>query len=332
MSGGGMDSGQLLSTETDQTRADLIGNAVLTSCSPAGQAVERIIAEVAKTEMPVLIIGESGTGKEVTARLIHELSPRRQGPFVRCACSTLGADALGKLLRGQNVGHRSSSLRAGFTLFLDGVTELRPSCQQKLLQFLPEDNVIENESNFVVRMISSTSRSLKDEVEAGRFREELYYRINGVCIRLPRLCQRKEDILALVDLFLAKYSRQFGRRKPSLSTSAQRALQDYSWPGNIRQLKNAVKRIVVLGDERLALADLPPMSEDSEPLAKASQIQSLKEAGRAAARKAENHLILKALDRTRWNRKRAAKELGISYKALLYKLKDIGLDRSTKAD
>ena len=327
-----MESGQLLSAETDHARRDLIGNTVLTSCSPAGQSVERIVAEVAKTEMPVLIIGDSGTGKEVTARLIHQLSLRQQRPFVRCACSTLGVDALGKLLRGANGGKQSSSSGAGFTLFLDGVSELRPSCQQKLLQFLPEDIVNEFENNVAVRIISSTSHSLKDEVEAGRFREELYYRINGVSIRLPRLCQRKEDILALVDLFLTKYSRQFRRRKPSLSPSALRALQDYSWPGNIRQLKNAVKRIVVLGDERLALMDLPPMSEDPEPLAETSKIQSLKEAGRAAARKAENHLILKALDRTRWNRKRAAKELGISYKALLYKLKDIGLDRSTKAD
>jgi two-component system, NtrC family, response regulator AtoC len=327
-----MDSGQLLSTETEQARVDLIGNTVLTSSSPAGQAVEKIVTEVAKTEMPVLIVGESGTGKEVTARLIHQLSSRQQGPFIRCACSTLGADALGKLLRGDDGSQRPSSSRAGFTLFLDGVSELRPSCQQKLLEFLPEDNISEYENNVAVRMISSTSRSLKDEVEAGRFREELYYRINGVCIRLPRLCQRKEDILALVDLFLTKYSRQFGRRKPSLSPRAVRALQDYSWPGNIRQLKNVVKRIVVLGDERLALMDLPPMSEDPEPLVETSRIQSLKEAGRAAARKAENHLILKALDRTRWNRKRAAKELGISYKALLYKLKEIGIDRSTKAD
>jgi two-component system, NtrC family, response regulator AtoC len=327
-----MDSGQLLSIETDQGRADLIGNPVLKSCSPAGQAVERIVAEVAKTEMPVLIVGESGTGKEVTARLIHQLSLRREGQFIRCACSTLGADALGKLLRGGNGSQRSSSSRAEFTLFLDGVSELRPSCQQILLDFLPEDNVSEYENNFAVRIISSTPHSLKDEVEAGHFREELYYRINGVSIRLPRLCQRKEDILGLVDLFLTKFSRQFGRRKPSLSPRAQRALQDYSWPGNIRQLKNAAKRIVVLGDERLALMDLPPMSEDPESLAETSKIQSLKEAGRAAARKAENHLILKALERTRWNRKRAAKELGISYKALLYKIKEIGVDRSTKAD
>jgi DNA-binding NtrC family response regulator len=323
-----MDLGQVSSTATDQTRMDLVGDDVLPSSSPAGQAVERIVTEVAKTEMPVLIIGESGTGKEVTARLIHQLSSRSQGSFVRCVCSTLGVDALGKLLRGGNGSQRSLSSNAGFTLFLDGVSELRSSCQQKLLQFLPEEYLSENENNVPVRIISSTSHSLKDEVEAGHFREELYYRLNGVCIRLPRLCQRKEDILALVDLFLTKYSEQFGRRKPSLSSSALRALQDYSWPGNIRQLKNAVKRIVVIGDERLALVDLPSMSKDPEPLAEPSQVQSLKEAGRAAARKAENHLILKALDRTRWNRKRAAKELGISYKALLYKLKEIGLDRS----
>ena len=302
---------------------------VLASRSPAGQAVERIVRDVAKTEMPVLILGESGTGKEVTAQLIHRLSARRSGPFVRCVCSSLGAESLAKLLRRTNDGSRSSAGVSGATLFLDGVSELRTSCQQKLLQWLPEDAGGENGGNHHARIISSASNHFKAEVGAGHFREELYYRLNGISIQLPRLNQRKEDILPFADLFLARFSRQFGKGKPTLSPGVLQALLECSWPGNIRQLKNVVKRIVVLGDEELAMADVQSTAATPGPLKNTPEMLSLKESARTAARKAENQLILKALDRTRWNRKRAAKELGISYKALLYKLKQIGLDPFT---
>ncbi len=311
---------------TEFARMALADDRVLVSRSPAGLAVERIIVEVAKTEMPVLIIGDSGTGKEVTARSIHRLSLRKNGPFVKCVCSSLSVPAFGKLLQGQNDGKRPPVSSPGMTLFLDGVSELSPACQQKLLQCLPEEAATETDSNFAVRLISSASNSLKNEVEAGRFREELYYRLNGICIRLPRLCQRREDIPALADLFLTKYSGQVGKGKPLLSPGALQALQNYSWPGNIRQLKNAAKRIVVLGDEELALADVLSSKGEANPEKRPSTAISLKEAARTAAREVENQLILKALDHTRWNRKRAAKELGISYKALLYKLKQIGVD------
>ncbi len=317
---------------TESARLGLGDEKVLVSRSPVGQAVERIIVEVAKTEMPVLIIGESGTGKEVTARSIHRLSPRRNGPFVRCVCSSLSVAALGKLLQGQGDGKRSSVSTAGMTLFLDSVSELTPACQQKLLQCLPEEGGTETEGSLAVRIISSASNNFKNEVEAGRFREELYYRLNGICIRLPRLCQRKEDIPAFADLFLTRYSEQFGKEKASLSLGVVQALQNYSWPGNIRQLKNVAKRIVVLGDEELALADVLPSNGKADPERSRSTAVSLKEAARTAAREVENQLILKALDRTRWNRKRAAKELGISYKALLYKLKQIGVDSVSETE
>jgi two-component system response regulator AtoC len=319
-------------TVRESARSTLADDKVLASRSPAGQAVERIIAEVAKTEIPVLILGESGTGKEVTARWLHRLSSRRNGSFVRCVCSSLNVATLEKLLQGKNDGQRSSASHSGMTLFLDGVGELSSACQQKLLQCLPEEAGNENESNLPVRVISSASGALKNEVEAGRLREELYYRLNGICIRLPRLCQRKEDIPVLADLFLTKYSGQFGKRKPSLSPGILQAMQDYSWPGNIRQLKNAAKRIIVLGDEKLALADVLSSDSGAEPEKRPPTTLSLKEAARTAAREAENHLILKALDHTRWNRKRAAKELGISYKALLYKLKQIGGGPFTKPE
>jgi two-component system response regulator AtoC len=158
-------------------------------------------------------------------------------------------------------------------------------------------------------------------MRAGRFREELYFRLNGVCLRLPPLRHRREDIAALAEFFLAKYAGLFQRPQPALSAQGLRALQEHSWPGNIRELENSMKKTVILGENvfQSAEASVVPAS----PVGKTNGI-SLKEAARAASRQAEREMILKALARTRWNRKRAAVELRISYKALLYKLKQIG--------
>ncbi len=163
-------------------------------------------------------------------------------------------------------------------------------------------------------------------MRAGRFRQELYYRIDGVCLRLPPLRRRKEEIPGLVAYFLAKYAALFGRPQFSLSSQSLQILLDHSWPGNIRELENVVKKIVVVGDERIAVADLGPSRAESPSAIGVAEGASLKQAARKASREAERELILKALARTRWNRKRAAQELQISYKALLYKLKQIGID------
>ena len=160
-------------------------------------------------------------------------------------------------------------------------------------------------------------------MKSGRFREDLYYRVSGVCLRLPPLRQRKEDIPYLVSFFLTKYARDFQRPVPQLSGATQRLFQDYAWPGNIRELADAARAIVALGDESLAMGGLRSLLTKSEGGGNGESI-SLKQASRAASREAEKELILKALTRTRWNRRRAAQELQISYKALLYKLKQIG--------
>ena len=179
----------------------------------------------------------------------------------------------------------------------------------------------------MARLISTTSRNLDEEMKAGRFRRELYYRINGVCLRLPALRERKEDIPQLSDYFLAKHCNQLGRVHSRLSARALETFMDYSWPGNIRELENVVKKIVALNDEDLALSDLIRTSNATAVSGPADgQTRSLKVASKAASREAERELILKALGRTRWNRKRAAQELQISYKSLLYKLKQIGMD------
>jgi two-component system response regulator AtoC len=173
------------------------------------------------------------------------------------------------------------------------------------------------------RLICGSSRDLEAEVRAGRFREDTYYRVSGVCLRLPPLRQRREDIPTLVNFFLAKYARDFRRPVPQLSQATQLLFHDYGWPGNIRELEDAAKAIVALGDESVAMGGLRSLLMRSERNGNGERI-SLKQASRAASREAEKELILRVLQRTRWNRRRAAQELQISYKALLYKLKQIG--------
>ena len=161
------------------------------------------------------------------------------------------------------------------------------------------------------------------EVRAGNLREDLYYRISGVCLRLPPLRQRREDIAALTEHFLRKYAREFQRPVPALSEETHRLFQEYSWPGNVGELENAAKAIVALGDETIAMGGLRAMLMKPDLGSNGSRV-SLKQASRAASREVEKEIILRTLTRTRWNRRRAAQDLQISYKALLYKLKQIG--------
>lgn len=223
------------------------------------------------------------------------------------------------------VNGKTSEIAAG-TVFLDEISELDPACQRCLLYALPDGGSKPHPGLLMSRVISTTSRNLDDEMRAGRFRSELYYRINGVCLRLPPLRERKEDIPLLADFFLTKHAVQFGRRRPSLSQRTLRIFLDHTWPGNIRELENVVKNIVALGDEQIAVSELVASPPETRAAATEAPSHSLKAAARAASREAERELILKALARTRWNRKRAAQDLQISYKSLLYKLKQIGLE------
>jgi two-component system response regulator AtoC len=302
-------------------------------------ALERTIADIASTNIPVLLVGESGTCKEVVALEIHRLSKHRDEPFVKCGCSGLTGDTLAARLQRGNSRRETDAAGSG-SLFLDGINHLDPAAQGRLLHLLPEGNGAPEEGSQGMRVISSTTRNLEDEMKSGRFREELYYRINGVHLQLPPLRDRKEDIPALVEFFLKKYTSLFERQEPKISDSTMTLLMRNSWPGNIRQLENVVRKIVALGDEHLATHDLSVEngSRAPGPVAVAPKIPenssapvvfgSLKEAARAASRQAERAMILTQLQRTRWNRKRAARELQISYKALLYKLKQLGLESS----
>jgi two-component system response regulator AtoC len=295
----------------------------------AMQTLENVVAEIAPTNIPVLLVGESGTGKEMFARRIHHLSANADEPLMKIACASMNlpnfAGELG--LNKADVSGEGFKTLTG-TVFFDEISELDAPCQRSLLYALPDGEAQPRRGSLGARVISTTNRNLDDEMRAGRFRSELYYRINGVCLRLPPLRDRKEDIPLLVESFLTKYAAEFGRPRPSLSPRALRMLLDYSWPGNIRELENAVKKIVALGAENLGLPEL--VAEPVEVRTEVTELRSysLKAAARAASREAEREMILEALARTRWNRKRAAQELQISYKSLLYKLKQIGLPDS----
>jgi two-component system, NtrC family, response regulator AtoC len=204
---------------------------------------------------------------------------------------------------------------------------LDATCQRSLLYALPDGNDEPRRGILTARVISTTSRNLDVEMRAGRFRSELYYRVNGVCLRLPPLRERKDDIPLLVEFMLTKHAAQFGRPRPVLSPRTLRVFLNHSWPGNIRELENVVKKIVALGDERLAVTEFEEAPIEAKTETEAPEVRgySLKAAARAASREAEREMILKALAHTRWNRKRAAQELQISYKSLLYKLKQIGV-------
>jgi two-component system response regulator AtoC len=306
--------------------------------SPAMLALERVIADVAPTNVPILLVGESGTGKEVMALEVHRRSRNSHEPFVKCNCTALVGESL-RLHLGNGAGNGAKTSqervgRGGGTTFFDDISRLDAANQNLLLQFLSDNNSAPQSHFFRDRVISSTTRNLEQEMRAGRFREELYYRINGVCLRLPSLRQRQEDIPVLLDHFLKKYTSSFERPEPRLGPAAMEFLRNHSWAGNIRELENFARKLVILGDEERALSDLVSGSAPDaiEPRRGVGvnnhpdKPQSLKAAAREASRIVERELILNSLERTHWNRKRTARELQISYKALLYKLKQLDID------
>jgi two-component system, NtrC family, response regulator AtoC len=300
--------------------------------SPALTTLESIIGEIAPTNIPVLLMGESGTGKEMFARRIHALSSHSAQPLTKISCASMNLESLSAELGLGNGGGRSGAEPISGTVLFDEVSELEPNCQRMLLYALPDGDPRPRPGQLTARMITTTSSKLDSEMQAGRFRSELYYRINGVCLRLPPLRDRKQDIPMLSEFFVMKHSAQLGRPRISLSPRTIGIFMEHTWPGNIRELENIVKNIVALGDEQLAVGGFvsAPVGP-TRPLQAETPMRPLKVAARAASREAERELILKALERTRWNRKRAAQELQISYKSLLYKLKQIELPDSGAA-
>jgi DNA-binding NtrC family response regulator len=260
----------------------------------------------------MLVVAEHGIGKAAAAARIHNLSCRASEPFQVYQ----GREASEEILAARN--------GQGGTIYIQEVGDLTAAAQKELIRQIGLNGTGDAQRR-VPRFICGTSRELEPEVKAGKFREDLYYRISGVCLRLPPLRQRKEDIPVLRDWFLSAAARDFCRAVPALSSETQSFFLQYNWPGNIRELKDAARAIVALGDETLAMGGLRSLLRRVDRGGNTEKI-SLKDAARAASREAERELILQVLTRTRWNRRRAAQELQISYKALLYKLKQIGYE------
>jgi two-component system response regulator AtoC len=312
--------------------------------SPAMKRLRENMAKVAETGIPVLMTGESGTGKELIARLIHRDSLVSSGPFVQVNCAAIPATLLESELFGFEKGAFTGAveqkpgrieLANSGTLFLDEIGELDPPSQAKLLQVLQDAHFSriggQEEKSVNVRFIFATNLDLEEQIATGDFREDLYYRINVVNLHLPPLRERLEDIPALCEYFISRHNQKFNCNAPALSEDCIRSLQDYHWPGNIRQLENLTKRYVILGSEEAIFSELRGREPDMFHFIIPPQGEvSLKQITRQAVREVERKVITKMVEASNWNRKRAAKRLNISYRALLYKLKEVGVPSARK--
>jgi DNA-binding NtrC family response regulator len=297
------------------------------SCNESVKSLERAMARIAPTNLPILLVGECGTGKAFVAHRIHQLSSRKQEPYARAICSGLTAEMVeshfARPADGNSVGEG--------TLFLKQVGELSSESQRRLLWAIPEGDSNSGEDFAGPRLISSTTVDLEGEVSAGRFRRELLYRLKGACLHLLPLRKRKEDVLPLAEMLLTKHSTLQGRPRPALGAEDLALLQEWHWPGNIRELENVIKQIVILNDAKGVLLELLGTPEEHRaPQTSSTSGLALRAVTRAASRRVEEQMILEALEKTRWNRKRAAQDLRISYKSLLSKLKQISSDRLKK--
>src|SRR5438093_2351692 len=315
--------------------------------SPSMREVRDIIGEAAGVDVTVLITGETGTGKEVVARAIHYLSTRRASPFVKVNCAAVPRELLESELFGHERGAFTGAhkLKIGKfeaahhgTIFLDEIGDLHSSLQAKLLHVLHDGDFSrvggKSTLKIDVRVLAATNQDLERAVAAGRFREDLYYRLNVIQIAVPPLRERTEEIPVLVDYFVQRYATIFRREGFTVPRSVMDRLTRLRYPGNVRELENLVKRMIVLDDPFLSRIPLPDAVADG-PTARVApstpeslgppQEPSLKEISRRASQAAEREAIAKTLELTGWNRVRAARALRISYRALLYKIKQAGL-------
>lgn len=314
------------------------------AASPNMRKLRSQAALVANVDIPVLMLGESGTGKEVMARLIHKLSPRAHRTFLKVNCAAVPADLLESELFGYEAGAFTGATHAKpgkfelcnkGTILLDEIGEMPPSLQAKLLHVLQDQQFSRLGSRSVVkvdvRILAATNINIPEALASKRLREDLYYRLNAFTLQIPPLRERKEEIPVLLKHFMTQLSEQYARPPLPFSPELLQACANYPWPGNLRELGNFVKRYLVLGDEKLAINELKPRSDGSgaefqTPAQRGADAASgLKSLARSAKDEAEAEAIAKALEETNWNRKQAAALLQISYKALLYKIRQYGI-------
>ena len=326
--------------QTGETRPlELPPEEVIFGCSKVMAAVRQCVSKVAGATVPVLIEGESGTGKEILAKFIHNRSLLQTGPFVKVSCAAIP----GTLLESELFGYQKGAFSGAYTtkpgrvemahrgtLFLDEVAELDSSLQAKLLQVLQDGQFCriggQGDRKIEARVICATNRNIEQEIAAGRFRQDLFYRINVIHMLMPRLRDRREDIPVLMGYLLAEFNRRFGRATVAPARATMRLLQEYDWPGNIRELENWIARYVLLGTEEAPIAAPFECSSFSVPLEVSPDGSiPLKRLTKEAALEVERTVILKVLQANRWNRRRTAEVLKISYRALIYKIRQAGL-------
>jgi two-component system response regulator AtoC len=346
-----------------QLAEDPDGSQLFWSSRPAMREIMTLIDRVADSDVTVLLTGESGVGKEVIARELHRRSSRRAKPFVKVNCAALPSELLESELFGHERGAFTGAhiARVGKfefahegTIMLDEIGEMPVGVQAKLLHVLQDREVTKLGSNrpvpVDVRVIAATNRALGEMLSSGQFREDLYYRLQVIEIRVPPLRERRDEILPLTEFFLRTYAKRYGRPPLRPSPAVRDALLSYHWPGNIRELENVLKRFVILRDEAMVIGELQrerpveavaprpaeakpaPAAVDGHAVANGSadhgangRLQKLPELARAAALAAEREAIHLALDRLHWNRRKAAAQLGVSYKTLLNKMKECGI-------
>jgi two-component system response regulator PilR (NtrC family) len=309
----------------------------LLGSSAAMQQLREMIAKVARSQAPVHIFGESGTGKELVAQLIHESSARREGPFIPVNCGAIPTE----LMESELFGHKRGSFTGavadkkglvqtaeGGTLFLDEVADLPLHMQVKLLRLIQEKTVRPvgeaREQAVDVRILSATHRRLADLVAEGKFREDLFYRVNVIELRVPSLRERSEDVPVLADAILNRLARRMKIEAPALAPDAVQALKNYQFPGNVRELENILERAItlsaggVIGLNDIQLRSTPAVASTNAPQSTGALGEQLEDIEREA--------IVKALEQTRYNKTAAAKLLGMSFRALRYRVKKLGLE------
>jgi two-component system, NtrC family, response regulator AtoC len=324
---------RVLSDDIAPAPVSSVSETTLQSSNRRMLQIRAICDQVARADVPILIQGESGVGKEVLAQYIHERSERNEA-FVKVNCAALPAD----LLESELFGHERGAFTGAFrekpgkfelasrgTLMLDEVAEMSPHLQSKLLHVLQDGEYSRLGGTTALtsgaRIIAATNKCLRNLVVGGGFREDLYFRLNVITVEIPPLRERPEDIAPLCDHFVERYRAKYNSRAKQLPPELVAAFREYSWPGNVRQLENSVKRYLLLPDLQQALAELEARPEvaavSPQPI---SRNVSLKERAANAAEQAEKELIFRTLSEVNWNRKKAAQRLNICYKSLLNKL------------
>jgi two-component system response regulator AtoC len=302
-------------------------------------AVHKRVEKICHTNVPVLLCGDAGTGKEIVARWMHCRSPYKAGQFVKVNCAAIPGSLLESELFGYEKGaftgaHTEKPGRVELaekgTLFLDEIADLDMGLQSKLLHFVQDGTFSriggEAERFVEARIICSTNRNLEREIEAGRFRADLYYRISVFQIKLPKLSERKEDVTVLAEYFRTFYQRQFAKECGLLGPEILSYLENSPWPGNVRELSNCIARYVLIGQDAFAIQDFArKRAVSSAADSTATPSLPLRNVAKEAIRELERSVILEALRTNQWNRRKTAQALKISYRALIYKIRDAGL-------